>query len=231
MKTLIRNWPDLFEIEKRPFREVLDLQFRTQMTALRGELKRDPVEGLSVLDYGSGRSPYSDLFQGAKNFIAVDPHDGGAEYSEIPSGCLFDRILLVEVLEHLSNPQKTLRELSSKLTEGGKIWITVPFAARVHRAPQDFYRWTEDGLKQLAQNSGLRVVAIEPRGNAIGTLASKVAFLSFRCLLNPVTFLLGMILILFGLSWLLPLAWISQNWRLPVEDPLGYFLVLSATEL
>jgi len=229
MQIALAKW-DLIEIKLNWVREAIDLQFRSQMKALREKIKADGVEGLSVLDYGAGRSPYADLFTSAKRFIAVDPHHPAAPYRDIPIGIPFDRILLIEVLEHLPDPRRTLRDLASRLREDGKIWISVPFAARVHGVPDDYWRWTSQGLTKLAAESGLHLESISSRGNAIGVITSKIAFLTLRCLKSPKTFPLGILLGLFALTWMLPLAWLTEGWDLPVEDPLGYFLVLSPSE-
>lgn len=229
MQIALAKW-DLVEIKLNWLREALDLQFRSQMRALREQIHREPVDGLSVLDFGAGRSPYAELFSRAKRYIAVDPHHPAAPYRDIPIGIPFDRILLIEVLEHVPDPRRTLRDLAAHLREEGKIWVSVPFAARVHGVPDDYWRWTAQGLARLAGECGLVVESIRPRGNAVGVLASKTAFLTLRCLRSFRAFPLGILLALLGLTWMLPLAWLTGGWELPVDDPLGYFMVLSPSE-
>jgi len=224
------HWPDLIEIKQAGLRELLDLQFRSQMRCLRSQLAESPAKGLSVLDFGAGRSPYAELFADAQSFVAVDPHDPAAPHREIPVGMRFDRILLIEVLEHVAEPEMVLRDLSARLSATGEIWISVPFAARVHGVPGDFWRWTSEGLAKLARYAGMKIDTLRVRGNALSVLASKTAFLAVQCLRQPKTFLLGVALAVLGVSWMIPLAWFLGESELPVEDPLGYFVVLSPSQ-
>ena len=60
---------------------------------------------------------------------------------DIPSNSI-DCIILTEVLEHLYEPQKVLKELNRILKPHGKLIGTVPFAQFEHEEPYDYYRYT-----------------------------------------------------------------------------------------
>ena len=51
----------------------------------------------------------------------------------------FDVILCSEVLEHVPEPVKVIKELGRLLKPGGKLILTAPFASLVHFAPYYFY--------------------------------------------------------------------------------------------
>jgi len=60
-----------------------------------------------------------------------------------------DVIICTEVLEHLPNPQDCVNEISRLLHDGGAAFVTTPFIYPVHGDPQDYQRFTEDGLRNL----------------------------------------------------------------------------------
>jgi SAM-dependent methyltransferase len=60
-----------------------------------------------------------------------------------------ESIVCAGVLEHLSDPHQALSEIHRVLKLGGKIFIETPFMQTVHASPEDFYRWTPDGLRQI----------------------------------------------------------------------------------
>jgi ubiquinone/menaquinone biosynthesis C-methylase UbiE len=67
------------------------------------------------------------------------------------------------VLEHVDDCHAAVRECWRILKAGGTFLVGVPFAQPLHRAPQDFWRFTEFGIRFL-----LRAFAIEEI-RAIGT--------------------------------------------------------------
>jgi SAM-dependent methyltransferase len=61
----------------------------------------------------------------------------------------FDAVFLLEVLEHVQEPQSALSEIYRILKPGGKIVMSTPYIFEMHDVPYDFWRFTEYGLKQL----------------------------------------------------------------------------------
>lgn len=70
---------------------------------------------------------------------------------------LFQRVECDAVLEHVSNPDRAMREIERVLARGGFAHIVTPFCHPYHEYPRDFQRFTLDGLKQMAGE--LEVVA------------------------------------------------------------------------
>ena len=187
-------------------------------------------QDLAILDMGCGNSPYRPLFEShAGNYLRVDsdratlPHY--PRLADIPPKTRFDLILLIEVLEHIKGPGDFLVKLLPYLKEDGQIWISVPFSARVHGAPEDYRRWTPLGLKDFLEKNGLNISSINPRGNNILSIINKILYLNTQLLFHPIYFLLGIfMLILLGI----PLVLFGQLAVLiPFidDDPLGYFVV------
>ena len=53
------------------------------------------------------------------------------------------------VLEHVKEPKKIVDEVYRVLKYGGEIYVEVPMLAPYHAAPEDYYRWTISGLREL----------------------------------------------------------------------------------
>jgi len=83
----------------------------------------------------------------------------------------FDAALMLNVLEHLSSPQKGLSEVFRVLRPGAPLLFCVPFAFPLHGAPGDYRRWTVYGLAEEMVAAGFEVQEIRP---CDGTLSSLV---------------------------------------------------------
>jgi len=73
----------------------------------------------------------------------------------------FDTVFLLEVLEHVRNPFQAVSELEMVVKTGGQVVMSSPFILGIHDAPNDFFRFTEHGLKILF--SDWDVALLRPR--------------------------------------------------------------------
>jgi SAM-dependent methyltransferase len=87
----------------------------------------------------------------------------------------FDTILLSDVLEHVPQPERLWQEVARILSEGGRLVMNVPFYYGLHEQPHDYYRYTEFALRRFAEQSGLRLLQLEPLGGAPEILADLFA--------------------------------------------------------
>ncbi len=92
----------------------------------------------------------------------------------------FDHVLCVEVLEHVPHSPTFLQEIHRVLKPQGELILTVPWSARVHHIPHDYYRFTRYGLIVLLSSAGFDHIEIEERGNDIAAIANKLIFLMIR---------------------------------------------------
>jgi SAM-dependent methyltransferase len=60
-----------------------------------------------------------------------------------------DTIVCTGVLEHVSNPSTAVNEIYRALKLNGKVFLETPFIQTIHAAPEDYFRWTPEGLKKL----------------------------------------------------------------------------------
>ena len=101
------------------------------------------------------------LFAGRGKYVGVDMENGpGVEvvldltedFERIDAklnGERFATIFCFSVLEHCENPFKMADNMTSLLREGGQICVGVPFSWKMHAYPNDYWRFTHEGVKRL----------------------------------------------------------------------------------
>lgn len=65
----------------------------------------------------------------------------------------YDCIFCSGVLEHVDDYRAGFDELTRVLKTGGILLLGLPFRQAIHMRPQDFWRFTEYGIKHLLRNS------------------------------------------------------------------------------
>ena len=126
-----------------------------------------------LCDLGSGVEPsfVADLW--GRRRIAVDIVPGPsvdvvADGQALPfRDKSVDVILLMEVLEHVADPLRVLRECSRIIRPGGHLCLTAPQYHITHDHPGDFYRYTRQGLTYLCREAKLRVLDAWATGGAV----------------------------------------------------------------
>lgn len=107
---------------------------------------------VNVLDVGSGGSCYNVYFPNRTTFdidelrspdIVGDIHKMPFQNEQ------FDVVLCTEVFEHLKNPFKAAQEIKRVLKNNGKLVLTTRFIFPIHDSPNDFFRYTKYGLKEI----------------------------------------------------------------------------------
>ena len=140
-----------------------------------------------VLDVGCGMRPYEPAFRHrVRRWLGVDrPHSAAgrptadifADTTALPiRDGAFDTVLCTQVLEHVPDPALVMREIARVLHTGGRLILTAPQTNPLHEEPHDYYRYTKYGLAYLAEQVGFSVIAIEPMGGAIATVAQQVVW-------------------------------------------------------
>jgi SAM-dependent methyltransferase len=76
------------------------------------------------------------------------------------------------ILEHVSEPEKVIRELHRVLKPGGHAYVIAPHIRRQHQKPYDYFRYTEYALEYLFKKAGYAEFTATPTGGALATFAS-----------------------------------------------------------
>jgi SAM-dependent methyltransferase len=154
-----------------------------------------PLSGL-VLDIGAGtglggrfidsrRARYipTDLPSGRDGFDAHITRQGRrpeivcSGYRLPFKASSLDCVMAHSLLEHVNDPCAILVEAWRVLVPGGSLVVSVPFCFPVHGAPDDFRRWTPQGLKREITSVGFDVCDARPIGTAVDSLALNFNFL------------------------------------------------------
>jgi SAM-dependent methyltransferase len=133
-----------------------------------------PVLSGSVVDIGGTRIPtpsYMEVLpQRDAHFtvVNIDAKCGAdvlADASLLPMpDATFDAAVCFNLLEHVQNPQQVVKEIARVLKPGARCYIETPFLVKVHGHPQDYHRFTDTALRELAANAGFQVQEIQALG-------------------------------------------------------------------
>jgi SAM-dependent methyltransferase len=142
----------------------------------------------TVVDVGCGAQPYRSLLPSSVNYIGLDTADSqdhfgysvpdvriiGADGSWPVEDLGADMVLATETLEHVPDPDAFLAEAARVLRPGGRLVLSVPFAARWHYIPYDYWRYTPSSLRVLLERAGFADVVVNGRGNELTVACYKV---------------------------------------------------------
>lgn len=162
---------------------------------VRREAARVPA-GSRVLDVGAGSCPYRSAFSHCEyrtqDYAPLQPDQlRDAGYGAIDYVCdataipvadgSFDAVLCTEMLEHVPEPVRVVRELARVLRPGGRLILTAPLGSGIHQEPYHFYGgytryWYERFLPEL----GFRDVRIEANAGSLRFFGQEgIRFLQF----------------------------------------------------
>lgn len=237
----ISNTPPIGLLGKMKFygRMLLDLQI---LTIFKDVKKSLPKFKGNVLDIGCGQSPYRFLLDpNSTKYFGIDIIEAtsfGYNNSEITSfngknipfeDTFFDAIICTEVLEHVQDYQYLINEMYRVTKIGADVIVTIPWSARYHYIPYDYFRYTPSSLKTMFAE--FSQIAIKPRGTDFSVISSKVIVLFFRGFFPKKLWQLIFIpLLLICVPILIIAVVIAQmailfNWG-SKDDPLGYTILL-----
>lgn len=164
-------------------RRFFDLQAGSIWSDLAGIL---PGLSGTVADVGCGAQPYRPLLGPGARYIGIDTEDAGRDFGyDIPdvrrldgdtwplADAEADVVLSTETLEHVPEPSAFLAEAARCTRVGGRIVLTVPFSARWHYVPHDYWRFTPSSLRRLLEAAGFEDVVVWARGDALTVACYK----------------------------------------------------------
>lgn len=187
----------------------------------------------TLLDIGCGRMPYKKkLLSNIKQYIGLDSPitaklyhgenkpDIFADANKIPlSNKSIDTILSLQVLEHLSAPQKSLSEIKRLLKKNGLLILSTVQYYPLHDEPYDFYRYTKYGLINLLKEQDLKIIKFKEEGNVFILIGQSFNIYLMLVLKKLVKTNIGKILALLFLPFFLSITTIVNL----ITYPLSFF--------
>jgi len=79
-------------------------------------------------------------------------------WQQIPRDGGFKFVIATQVFEHLEHPFRCAANLFKIVGAGGVVVFTAPFAYPWHGVPKDFFRYTSEGLAQVAEAAGFTIL-------------------------------------------------------------------------
>jgi ubiquinone/menaquinone biosynthesis C-methylase UbiE len=146
-------------------------------------------QGSRVLDVGAGSAPYRPLFadcdyktqdfaqlkHGQLRHGRYAPIDfvSDADAIPVPDGS-FEVILCTEVLEHVPEPIRVVREFGRILAPGGRLILTAPLGSGIHQEPYHFYGgYTPYWYRRFLTDAGFQSIEIVANAGSLRHVAQE----------------------------------------------------------
>lgn len=217
-----------FEIKKRLVNSIYaNSKNNNYISKAISNLLNDYDENSLILNVGSGTKR---IVPHIKN-LDINPGDNVdyvCDAANLPfKSNTVDLIITQEAFEHMSKPNIALKECYRVLKNGGKIYFQVPFIVGYHPGPNDFYRFTKEGMDNFLKSVGFQVEKVEISiSGAWGFYAIAVEF--FAILFSgPISNLYIPMKGLFAIL-LYPIKWLDFWFRLSAQRdriPGGYYAI------
>ena len=103
----------------------------------------------------------------------------------------FDTIIATEVFEHLYNPFQACNEIHRILKPKGYLIASTRFIYHYHGEPNDYFRFTEFGLKRMFKN--YKSIKIIPLGNRLMSILDIISTKNtfFKVIFRPINILIN----------------------------------------
>lgn len=141
-----------------------------------------------VLDVGCGTMPFRRHLERLPAVTGYDSLDVEARapgvtfiasverMTPVPDGA-YDTVLCSEVLEHVPDPWSGLQEIRRVLRPCGVLLLSVPFLARLHEEPHDYFRYTEHALREALRRLEFDVDEVVVTGSVFSFMGHQISSL------------------------------------------------------
>ena len=121
-----------------------------------------------ILNLGSGTKRISDSVINV-DFLPFPRVDVVADITQLPfQNSSVDGIISVATLEHVRHARAAVDEMRRVLKKNGYLYLIVPFICGYHPSPNDYRRWTMQGVQE--DLAGFEVVESGTRGGPTSAL-------------------------------------------------------------
>ncbi len=146
----------------------------------------------SVLEIGGSNDSYMFIRAAAGRYLTLNKSESAkpdyiADAAAMPfPEASFDIVLCAEVIEHVFDYQRLIKEIHRVLKDDGMCVASTRFLYKLHDAPQDYFRFSEEALKRLF--SDFRGTRIRPMGNRFTVFWDLLCPLTLPfCLVNIIS--------------------------------------------
>ena len=153
--------------------------FRREHINLLVDKNKDKLGGL-VADFGGSKNKNSRTKLPSTTkinqiiSINIDPNSNADYIEDLEKLSFknenFDSFLLLEVLEHVKNPTKVIKEIYRVTKKNAIGFISMPFLYQVHMAPDDYRRWTKEKLRDFFNSNGFEIEQIIENGGILSVI-------------------------------------------------------------
>lgn len=225
------------------FRLFFDLQFVTVFCDTKKIFKEAKN---NILEIGCGPQIYKRMIPAGANYVAIDYRGSdkfsygslkdvlyydGKHFPALLKDGSFELIFYTEVLEHVWNLDLFLSECHRVASNNCKMFFTVPFAARYHYIPYDYWRLTPACIEKLLKSHGFGNIVIKNRGTDLTVAVLKLNAIFYRIILKKYdNRILGIFnTLFFGALFVIPVIFFTVIGHLSIllnfgspQDTLGY---------
>jgi SAM-dependent methyltransferase len=97
----------------------------------------------------------------------------------------FDTVLSVQVLEHVFEPIRMVKEIGRVLKSGGRAIFVMPATSTMHSAPNYHYNFSRYWIREVMEQVGLDIIEFQPLGGVWSSMASHLVFFFFQSVRYP----------------------------------------------
>lgn len=219
-------------------RRIFDLQVAATYRGIKKTLATIEMgDEDTVLDVGCGAMPYRGLFN--CSYQGIDIYEAGCNFDYHQEDVTYydgvnfpikdetiSMVFSTETMEHIYDTKHFLGECNRVLRESGHLLITVPFSARYHYIPWDYWRFTPSSLQLLLEESGFKDIRIIPRGTDFTVAGYKTLAIGYRLFFSKDMWR-KIVSVIFAPIWIISLivGQISLHCEVgSCEDTLGYIV-------
>ncbi len=169
LRNYLKKWPNFYYFYINVFGPVLLVGKGPKI--LQSLVDKNEI----IINLGSGPKRLS------KDIINIDifPFKGVdvvADMHNLPfADNSIDGVISEQVFEHIKNPKQVIKEIERVLKPDGYCYINVPWFYPYHASPDDYYRWTISGLKELL--SDFEIIEIGLRSGPFSSLVINLSYI------------------------------------------------------
>lgn len=137
-----------------------------QLSEFKTLIENHNISSQDVLNFNGPDPELKYLNHENVDYLNYNPLTGENDMHNFTSNKLYDFIIFMETLEHLSNPYHALKNIYNITKQGGFVFTSVPTVNLLHDYPYNFITgFTPMGLGAIFKISGFEILHIGQWGN------------------------------------------------------------------